>query len=192
MTQLVLAMHNYESNHGRLPPAAVCSSYGEPLLSWRVLILPFIEQQELYDQFHLDEPWDSSHNIELLAKMPRTYEPPRGKRHKVPANHTVCQVFFGRGAAFEGCEGLTWKDFDDGASNTILIIEAGKPVPWTKPEDLDYNPDGTLPALDSLFKDIIRCGMGDGSRRFVPTDLNEASWRAAITRSGGEEMGPGW
>lgn len=192
MGGLVLAMHNYQSNHGRLPPAAVCGKYGEPLLSWRVLILPYIEQEELFQQFRLDEPWDSPHNIELLTKMPRSYEPPSGKRHRVAANHTVCQVFVGRGAAFEGTEGLGFEDFKDGLSNTILMIEAGKPVPWTKPEDLAYDPDGPLPTLDSFFKDIIRVGMGDGSRRYVRKDMSEASWRSAITRSGGEPMGPDW
>jgi len=69
-------MHNYESTHGQMPPAVVYGSDGQALHSWRVLILPYIEQGELYRQFKLDEPWDSPHNIQLLPKMPRVYGPP--------------------------------------------------------------------------------------------------------------------
>lgn len=185
-------MHNYESMHGKLPPAAVCGNYGEPLLSWRVLILPFIEQEELYKQFRLDEPWDSPHNIELLSKMPASYAPPRGKQSKVPPDHTVCHVFVGKGAAFEGSEGLPLREVSDGMANTILIIEGGPPVPWTKPEELHYDPDGPLPAFDSFLKDIIRVGMADGSVRYVRKDVSAATWRAAITRNGGEVLGAEW
>src|SRR5437016_5495874 len=103
---MVLAMHNYQGVHCRLPPAVVYGRDGTPLLSWRVLVLPYLGQQDLYEQFHLDEPWDSPHNLQLLPKMPVLYAPPSGKTWKVPAYHTVCQVFVGKGAAFEGHEGL--------------------------------------------------------------------------------------
>ena len=75
---------------------------GTPLHSWRVLILPYIEQQELYKQFRLDEPWDSTHNIALLDRMPATYAPPGRKKSLLAPNHTICHVFLGTGAAFEG------------------------------------------------------------------------------------------
>src|SRR5262249_33689415 len=130
MSQLAFAMQFYaDCNNGRLPPAAVCGEDGAPLLSWRLAILPFIEQQDLYLQFQLDEPWDSLHNFELLSKMPKTYEAPGRKAKKMPAFHTVCHVFVGKGAAFEGTEGLQFPQaFSDGTSNTVLIIEAGEPV----------------------------------------------------------------
>ena len=71
-------MHNYaDDHHGRLPPAVVYGEDDEPLYSWRVLVLPYIEQNALYEQFHLDEPWDSPHNLALLPKMPGTYEAAR-------------------------------------------------------------------------------------------------------------------
>ena len=99
-------MHNYNGTYGRLPPAVVYGEDGKPLHSWRVLLLPFIEQQALYEEFRLDEPWDSPHNIALLPRMPLTYAPPPGKKWKVPPYHTVCQVFVGKGTAFDGREGL--------------------------------------------------------------------------------------
>jgi hypothetical protein len=182
-------MHNYDSVHGRLPPAAVCGSDGQPLLSWRVLILPYIEQQDLYDKFHLDEPWDSPHNLALLNQMPATYAPPGGKAWMVPPNYTVCKVFVGPGAAFEGREGLCLKsDFPDGSSNTFLVVEAGKPVPWTKPEDLTFDPGGPLPDLTGLFSDILRVGMADGGVRHIPKGTSETTIRSAITRNGGETL----
>lgn len=164
---------------------------GTPLHSWRVLILPYIEQQKLYDEFRLAEPWDSPHNIRLLDRMPSTYAPPQGKRSLVPPHHTVCHVFVGRGAAFEGRKGLKLAvDFPDSTSNTLLFVEAGEPVPRTKPEDIAYDPACPLPPLRGLFKDGFRACAADGSRRFVRHDISEAALRAVITRDGGEELGP--
>ena len=167
----------------------MCGADGTPLLSWRVLLLPYIEQQDLFDEFRLDEPWDSEHNIRLLPRMPATYAPPPGKRSKVPPYHTVHHVFVGPGTPFEGCKGIQLRgDFPDGTSDTFLIVEAGPPVPWTKPDDLPYDPDGPLPDLRPLFKDGFRAGLCDGSVRFIPRETSEATLRAAITRNGGERL----
>jgi hypothetical protein len=190
-----LALQNYQDTHGRLPPAAVCDEYGKPLYSWRVMILPFIEQDGLFKEFHLDEPWDSPHNIQMVERMPATYAlPPRvAKRMGMLPGHTVMHVFHGRRAAFEGTEGLNFKDFTDGTSNTILVIEAGEPVPWTKPEEIEYDPDQPLPPLRAPYKDLIRIGLGDGTRRYIyPWKMSEATLRAAITRNGNEKMGDDW
>jgi hypothetical protein len=184
---LAFAMLDYESAHGRLPPAVVYGKNGEPLYSWRVLIQPYLEQGELYNQFHLDEPWDSPHNIQLLPKMPLSYAAPPRKMSKLPPYHTICHVFVGKGTAFEGRAGLNLKkDFPNGASNTLAIVEAGKPVPWTKPEELEYDPDGPLPDLTGLFKDGFRACRLFGGSEFIPKDTSEADLRALITRNGGE------
>src|SRR6516165_3014449 len=128
-------MHTYNDQYGSLPSAAICDKDGKPLLSWRVSLLPFLEDQGLYQQFRLDEPWDSPHNLQLLPRMPRVYAPFNGKRTPEPYT-TYYQVFVGKGAAFETRKGLRLsQDFPDGTSKTFLIVEAGEPVPWTKPED---------------------------------------------------------
>ena len=75
--QIALAVINYtDSNNSTLPPAAICDKRGKPLLSWRVLILPYLEQDALFKEFKLDEPWDSEHNKKLLKKMPKVYAIP--------------------------------------------------------------------------------------------------------------------
>jgi hypothetical protein len=190
---VALALDNYNQEHGRLPPAVVYGEDGRPLHSWRVLILPFIAQEELYKEFKLDEPWDSPHKLALLPRMPATYAPPPGKARKVPPYHTVVHVFVGKGAAFEGREGLRFDaDFLDGMSNTLLLVEAGKPVPWTKPEDLPYDPDQPLPELKLLFRDGFRAATVAGGRQWVPKDISEQTLRRAIVRHDGPGLEPEW
>jgi len=140
-------------------------------------LLPFFEQDELYKQFHMDEPWDSPHNIQLLPKMPLTYGPYKGK----PSGNgmTYFQVFVGPGAAFEGTTALTFADFKDGTSNTIMFAEAWDAVPWTKPEDLPFDPNGPLPRLGGIMKDgSFRTAFADGSVHDIPKGVREETIRA--------------
>ena len=110
---LAHAMHNYQEKNGTLPPPAMYSKDGQPLLSWRVLLLPYLEEQSLFLEFHLDEPWDSPHNLSLLKRMPKVYCSPEGYG-AVPPFSTYYQVFVGKGAAFEGQKGVSLQDFKDG------------------------------------------------------------------------------
>ncbi len=191
--QVAVAFHMYHDQHGHFPPAAVHGLDGTPLYSWRVLILPWIEEGELYKEFHLDEPWDSPHNIRLLPKMPLLYEPPGRKAQLLPPYHTVCHVFVGKRTAFEGPHGLNLQaDFPDGMSRTILLVDAGKPSPWTKPEELPYSSDGPLPDLEGIFPDGFWACMVDGGRRWVKRETSEATIRALITRNLGDQPGPDW
>jgi hypothetical protein len=189
--QLATALHNYQENHGRLPPAAVCDKDGRPLYSWRVALLPFLEEEALYKEFKLDEPWDSPHNLRLLPRMPRFYRTPLPGLAE--PDRTRYQVFMGKGTAFEGVRGLRLPDdFPDGTSNTILVVEAAEAVPWTKPADLAYDPDGPLPPLGALSREWFHAALVDGSVRKVPRKVSERTLRAAITRNGGEVLGDDW
>ncbi len=191
--QVVLALHLYQDVHGRFPPVAVHGADGRPLHSWRVLILPYIEGHALYKDFHLDEPWDSAHNLALLPRMPIVFAVPGRSGAKIPRGHTIRHVFVGKGAAFEGTQGLRIPDdFPDGTAGTILLVDAGRPVPWTKPEDLGYDPEQPLPELQRVFRDGFWACMVDGSRRWVKHDTREATLRALITRNGGDQPGPDW
>jgi hypothetical protein len=181
-----LALVNYADTNGALPPAAVRGKDGRPLLSWRVALLPFIEQEPLYKEFHLDEPWDSPHNLTLLERMPKVYAPFSGKKTPQPFT-TYYQVFVGKGTAFESPEGVALSDFPNGTSHTILVTEAGEAVPWTKPEDLAYDPDGSLPPLGGVFETSLRVVFADGTvRNFTREAVAQDEFRSLITRDGGE------
>jgi RNA polymerase sigma-70 factor (ECF subfamily) len=187
LKQIALAMVNYESAYGHLPQAAIQSADGTPLLSWRVMILPFIEQNDLYKQFKLDEPWDSEHNKPLLAQMPKIYAPPPGVKTK-EENTTFYQVLTGKDTVFESGAKIRLMDITDGTSNTILAVEAADPVPWTKPADLAYEADKDLPKLGGLLQTGFNMAMCDGSVHFVPKKFNAKKLRAFITRNDGERV----
>src|SRR5262245_38193047 len=76
--QVVIALHDYNANYGRLPPPVVYDANGRPLYSWRVLLLPYLEQKALYEQFKLNEPWDSPHNKKLSSAIVAAYSAPEG------------------------------------------------------------------------------------------------------------------
>jgi WD40 repeat protein len=162
---------------------------GKPLLSWRVAILPIIGQMDLYKQFHLDEPWDSPHNIKLLDKMPDVFAiDPKQK-----GTTTVFQVFVGKDAPFPPDQPILYPaGFADGTSRTILVAEAAEAVPWTKPEDLTYDATQALPQLGGVRPDGFYVGMADGSTRFVHKSVSEKTIRAAITPAGNDEVGKDW
>ncbi len=188
LKQIGLAMHAYHDTYNHLPMPAIYSKDGKPLLSWRVAILPFIEQNNLFMQFKQDEPWDGPNNKKLLSVIPKVYMPVRGKT-KQPY-YTYYQLFTGPGTPFEGNKKLGLKDILDGTSNTIMVVEAGAAVPWTKPEDLPYNPKKDLPKLGGLFSEGFNMGMCDGSVRWVSGRPNPRILRAMITRAGGEAVDP--
>jgi uncharacterized protein (TIGR03067 family) len=190
LKQLALAtIHYADTNKRRLPGPAIMSKDGKPLLSWRVAILPFIEQEHLYKQFKLNEPWDSPHNRKLLARMPKVYAPVRGKT-KEP-HSTYYQAFVGPGAAFEHGKQIRYPaGFPDGTSNTIMLAEGGEAVPWTRPADLPFDPKKPLPRLGGLFPDGLHVAMFDGSAAWVNRGFDERDLHAAITRAGGEVLGP--
>jgi hypothetical protein len=185
-----LALHDYHDTYLMFPPAAIHSKDGKPLLSWRVAILPYIEQAQLYSEFHLNEPWDSAHNKKLLPRMPKVYAPVVSGKTKDPYA-TFYQVFNGKGAIFDGKQQLTLTQITnaDGTSFTLLAVEAGEAVPWTKPEDIRYDPDKPLPKLGGHLpgKTFIAL-FADGSVRNIRKTTKEKTVRAMITWAGGETI----
>jgi hypothetical protein len=186
-------MHFYADANKKhqLPPAALCAPDGKPLLSWRVLLLPYLglEGKGLYGQFKMDEAWDGPHNRTLLDKIPDIYTPATGS---VKERHlTYYRVFTGPETPFRGPRGsLMPNDFKDGTSLTFLIVEAGEPVPWTKPEELPFSSKGPLPRLGGLLPDGFHAALADGSIAFVPRGTDEKTIRAYITPNGNEPLTP--
>ena len=150
------------------------------LLSWRVAILPWLEEFALYERFHLDEAWDSPHNASLLKEMPGVYAPVVHKDTTPYATHY--QGFVGPGALFDGDEGTRIADVIDAVSPTLMIVEAAEPVPWTKPEDLPYGDGRPLPKLGGQFEDGFYVGFADGSVRFLSRKIAPERLRALITQ----------
>ncbi len=195
LKQIGLALHNYNDAHGRLP-TNVYGPKGELLLSWRVQILPYLEQDNLYRQFKMDEPWDSENNKKLIEQMPKVFQAPE-RNH--PKGQTFYQSFIGpdpvKGVRPKGVFGRPWHlrgdktgirivDIHDGSSNTIAVIEAGDGVVWTKPDDLPFG--GAVPPLGEKRWKTTPALRFDGSVFLCPTDLKPETFWALVTTNGGE------
>jgi len=183
MKQIGLAIACYKQTHESFPPA-VMEKDGKPLLSWRVAILPFMDEDALYKQFHLDEPWDSPHNLKLAETVPFLFQssdsPKDGK--------TRIMVFTGKGAAFDGGKRLHEDEIRDGMTYTILCVQAGpdKAVPWTKPEDLPFDPENPLAALGNVPSEGFLAVFFDG--HVMRLKVDSKMLKALITPDGGETI----
>jgi Protein of unknown function (DUF1559) len=195
---LVFALANYQDAHGTLPPAFSRSPEGKPLLSWRVLILPYLENEKLYARFNLDEPWDSPHNQALIPEMPKCFF--EDFLATSAPGMTYYRAFTGPSAGFEGERGLSLsKDFPD-PPRTILLVEAREPTPWTKPEEFPIGPETALPEVGAPRKRnlgpinladslpvVFSAAMADGSIRTLKVEMDAADLKALILRDSKEK-----
>jgi hypothetical protein len=217
LKQIALAFHNYLQAKGRFPaPVLHGGATGKVPYSWRVAILPYLEQQELYNQYNFDEPYDGPSNRKLLDKMPAVYSHPG--LDGGPSSHMSASYFVFTGpqtalspssdagaaggmaaidkpsapgskpapGAASGPTGPTLMDMYDGTSNTILAVEAKRDIPWTKPEDIPFDPNGPVPELGNFSPNGFNAAFADGAVRFISQTVNPMVLKALITRSGGE------
>jgi prepilin-type processing-associated H-X9-DG protein len=185
LKQIGLAMHMYYDANKRLPARSSYDGDGKPLLSWRVHLLPYLEGDALYKEFHLDEPWDSEHNIKLVEKMPKAFACPSAKLEK---GRTTYLVPVAEGTLFGKKEGAKFEKVRDGLSNTIMVVEtdAEHAVIWTKPDDLEVDFEAPLRGLGSDHGDGFQVGFCDGSVRFMSKDIDAKVLAALFTIAGGE------
>jgi hypothetical protein len=176
-----LVMHVYVNANDTLPPRAIMGEGGKPLLSWRVAMLPYFGMGELYREFKTDEPWDSPQNIKLLSRMPDLYRP----RKTIPKepHSTYLRAIVGPDTVF-GALGETPKKFFDVGSfsdTTIIVVEAKEPVPWTKPDELEYDPSGPSPKLGGERFSGGACVLFvNGTVKQIPDHTNEKTIRSLM------------
>ena len=184
LKQIALAMHNYNSTFGAFPAAAICDKKtGKPLLSWRVAILQYIEEEALYKQFKMDEPWDSEHNLKLAKNMPKIYFHP--KANKPGDDKTHYRLFYGKGAAFELNKPSGLAQITDGSSNTLMVVEAEESVVWTNPNDLAFDPAKALPKMLSI-DGKFSAAYCDGSVRTFKMPIDQEILKLLIQKNDGK------
>ena len=187
MRGIALASHQYQAEHNRLPAAWTEAPDGTPLLSWRVALLPHMNEQALFDAFKRDEPWDSPHNLALLPRMPRTFAHSLDPSPTPTTTHF--QVFVGDTAPFvRGNPGADLTAIKDGPEQTFLAVETAEAVPWTKPGGIPDSPDEPLPNLGVFYGRRWPAVMLDGSVLFLPANAPEELIRRAITPAGGVSL----
>lgn len=182
LKQIGLAFHNYHDTFRGFPGAGSNFDGTQKGLSWRVHLLPFLEHAGLYEQFHLDEPWDSEHNKTLIPLMPEVFAVPgvdgEGK--------TSLHVFVDK-QAFEQDKGIGIFNYTDGTSNTFLVVEAGADTAdvWTKPGGLALDADDPFKSLGKLGESFLAL-FCDGSVQSIPGSISAETLKGLITRDGGE------
>lgn len=189
MKQIVLAIYNYESVYKSLPPAYTVDATGKPLHSWRTLILPYMEQQALYNSIDLNKPWDDPVNAALNTVRIPSYSCPSTT---IAGSELTCyQLIDDRTAMIYGAEFRKLSEVTDGTSNTLLVVESceADAVPWMKPQDL--KPQNYLnPTTRTNHAGGSNTAMGDGSVKFMSSTINPQVFSAMLSRDGGEVVAP--
>lgn len=202
-----LALHNYHDAFNVFP-AAADRGPELPALSWRISLLPFLDASPMYLGYRLDEPWDSPANRPIAKACLAAYQCPS---RRTPAQnssgeyYTDYAILTGPGTVFPDEGGRRFSDIKDGASNTILVVEAsGTEIVWTEPRDIPAasvrwrpNAPGDKPGKSNgLTSSFHRAGahvlLADGSVRFVSEFTDEAVFRALATADGGDTPGDSW
>jgi serine/threonine-protein kinase len=194
---IILAIHSYSSKYGNsLPPASFGQGYdrqtreyfhGRPYLSWRVLLLPFMGKEELFEKFHLDEPWDSEHNRKLIALIPKIYRAAGSKAADGKTNYLgIC----GADAVFPKQGAVGAMAVVKGTSHTMMLAEVSDnvAVEWTRPDDFPMDAKEPLKKLVGLREGGFLCAFADAAPHFISADIPEKALRFLMSRSERETL----
>jgi prepilin-type processing-associated H-X9-DG protein len=192
LQQISLAMSSYQQAYGSYPPAFVADKNGRPVHSWRVLLLPYLDCQDLYKQYHFDEPWDGPHNRALASQTPWIYRCPSDQ---TAASITSYAVVVGPNTVFPGSKKVRMGEITDGVSNTILVVEAARAgINWLEPRDLSEDrmrfkingaPDTEISSFHIGLANVSFC---DGSVHFLPDSIDSTVLKHLIERNDGHQI----
>jgi hypothetical protein len=196
LKSILIAMHNHHDTLKSFPAAYSMDPEGKPLLSWRVLLLPFLGHDQLFRQFHLDEPWDSEHNKTLISQIPPPY---RSAKNTLPEGKTTYLTLRGPNTLFpptadaergkgQQTRGTPMRDIRDGTANTIAVVEVvdAHAVIWTAPEDFTYDASNPSQGLLGVYQHGFPVGLADGSVPFLTKATSPETLKAMFTSNGGE------
>jgi hypothetical protein len=191
LKQIALAMRSYAADHGSLPPAAVTDANGQPMHSWRVLLLPYLGHQATYDRYNFSQPWDSPDNLLLQYEMPSVYACP-SDGDALGAQETSYMVVTGRRTLFPIGKTTSLDAVTDGLADTILVVETQQTaVCWLKPTDLDarrlqFEMNGGSGEVGSRHPGGAHVATADGEVHFLVSEIAPDVLRALTTIAGGE------
>jgi len=203
LMQIGIALHNYHDAYGTFPPAYIADAQGRPMHSWRVLILPYVEEKSLYDRYDFSEPWDGPNNSKLAAEIPRIYRCPSDTR-SISSTDTSYLAVVGDGTIWKGAKAVSLADVKDGSSNTLLVVEShGAGINWMEPRDLHtlqmpatvnpLNGQGICSCHNHKSNDrgrgeCVQVLIADGSVRALENDTPSKTINALLTIAGGETV----
>lgn len=188
LKQIGLALHSYQTRFGCFPPAYIPDENGQPMHSWRVLILPYLGRQDLYDQYDFDEPWDSPANAALADQMPREYTCPTDPDKFT--NYTSYVAAVGPDRMFPGADARTFAEVTDGLSNTIAVMEyGGSQINWLEPRDgpSPHEPTAIQPPR-SHHPGGAHVLLGDSSVQWLSASVNPQIVEFLMTVDKGEPV----
>lgn len=192
LRQIGLALQNYHDVHNTFPPAYIADANGKPMHSWRVLILPYMEQKPLYDRYNFDEPWDGPNNRQLADLVPPSYRCPADPAAP-GSNSTNYAAITGPGTMFDGETATTIRSITDGTSNTIMVVETTAGMNWMEPRDLDVDqmtlrPNASPAEISSHHPGGANVVFADGHTAFLRESILGQVLRALITKAGNETI----
>ena len=184
LKQIVLALHDYHDIYGSLPPNYIADKNGQPMHSWRMLILPHIGRQDLYGQYRFDEPWNGPNNSKLADQIEWAYSCPEDhpKQRSQPSTETSFVAIVGDHTPWPGEKAISFADFTDGTANVIIVVEVHHSgIHWMEPRDLHVTQmAATINAqhgqgINSGHRHGAQVGLADGTVRFlqdsIPADV---------------------
>lgn len=193
LKQIGMGMHNDADTLGRgfYAPRAHdrVGNVVDAELSFRVSLLPYVEQASLYNQFDLSQDWNAGRNQLAANTTVPTYQSPLAENKST--NTTPYRAFVGGGALFnEDGRPIKPTDIKDGAGNTLMLAAATEASPWASPREFRYDPSGPLPKLGPPGSDWgTNVLLADGSVRVLRKDAPESLVRALVTRGGNDTVG---